>query len=249
MFCGTSAAAPHAAAVAALILENRTTLTVDELYGVLRGTAQGIGAGGVDDLSGDGFIQADQATLPVELVAFNAVATGRDVVLTWQTASETNNSGFRVDHRRHNGPFERIAFVPGAGTTIEAQSYRYRVSDLAPGRHAFRLRQVDTDGTVHASPVVEATVTLDATYQLSAAYPNPAQSTATLELVVHEPQPVHAAVYDATGRHVQTLHAGRVAFSDPVTLTLKAEMLPSGLYFVRVHGETFSATRRATVIR
>ena len=248
-FCGTSAAAPHAAAVAALMLENRSALTVDGLYGELRATAEDIGASGVDALSGAGFIDALDAALPVELVAFDAVTDGRDIVLTWQTASETNNAGFRVEKRRTQDAFERVAFVPGAGTTTETQTYQHRLADLAPGTYAFRLQQVDTDGTVHPSPVVEATLALEDAYQLSTVYPNPVQTTATLELLVREPQTVRAVVYDAIGRQVQVLHNGPVAPHEPVPLTLGADKLPSGLYLIRIHGEAFSATRRATVVR
>ncbi len=248
-FCGTSAAAPHAAAVAALMLENRSALTVDELYGELRATAEDIGPSGVDDLSGDGFINALDAALPVELVAFEAVTDGRDIVLTWQTATETNNTGFRVEKRRGRGTFERVAFVPGAGTTTEAQTYQHRLADLTPGTYAFRLQQVDTDGTVHPSPVVEATIALEDAYQLGTVYPNPVQTTATLELLVREPQTVRAVVYDAVGRQVQVLHDGPVAASEPVSLTVGADKLPSGLYLIHIRGEAFSATRRATVVR
>lgn len=248
-FCGTSAAAPHAAAVAALMLENRPGLNVDQLYGELRSTAQDVGIGGVDDFTGAGLIQADQAALPVELVAFDAVTDGRDIVLTWQTATETNNAGFRVEKRQAQGAFERVAFVPGAGTTTETQTYQHRLADLAPGTYAFRLQQVDTDGTVHPSPVVEATLALEDAYQLSTVYPNPVQTTAALELLVREPQTVRAVVYDAIGRQVQVLHDGPVAPHEPVPLTLGADKLPSGLYLIHIHGEAFSATRRATVVR
>lgn len=248
-FCGTSAAAPHAAAVAALMLENRPDLTVDEIYGDLRGTALDIGSSGGDNQSGYGFIQADQAALPVELVAFDAVADGRSVLLRWQTASETNNAGFRVQQRRGDGPFEPVGFVPGAGTTTETQAYQHRIDELAPWAYAFRLQQVDTDGTVHPSPVVEATVALDAPYQLSGVYPNPVRAAGTLELLVREPQTVHAVVYDAVGRRVQTLHAGPVDAHEPVPLTVGADKLPSGLYLIHVRGATFSATRRVTVVR
>jgi hypothetical protein len=248
MFCGTSAAAPHAAAVAALMLENRQSLTVDNVYGALRATAADIGAGGVDDLTGNGFIQADDATLPVELVAFDAVTTGRDVLLAWQTASEMNNAGFHVEQRRADGSFERIAFVPGAGTTSEAQTYRHRATGLAPGTHTFRLQQVDTDGTVHTSPEVEVTVALNGVYELSSVYPNPARTAATLNLLVREPQRVRAEAYDLLGRRVQMLHDGPVAAYEPQVLTLMAETLPSGVYLIRVHGKHFSTTRRATIV-
>jgi Subtilase family len=59
-FFGTSAAAPHVAAVAALLMQYNSTLTPAQIYTVLRSTASPMGA--VPNLnSGYGFIQADVA--------------------------------------------------------------------------------------------------------------------------------------------------------------------------------------------
>jgi Domain of unknown function (DUF4214)/Subtilase family len=60
-FCGTSAAAPHAAAVAALLLDLKPTLTPTQIYETLEETAINIGAPGFDNDSGFGLIQADAA--------------------------------------------------------------------------------------------------------------------------------------------------------------------------------------------
>jgi hypothetical protein len=189
-------------------------------------------------------------TIPVEWVAFDAVTAQGDVMLTWQTASETANAGFRIEHRpRGDGAFAVLDFVDGAGTTTEPQSYRYRVKGLPPGSYDFRLKQIDTDGTAWYSPTVEATVALEAPYRLSPVYPNPMRTAARLKLRVREAQPVYAAAYNALGRRVQTLHAGPVAAHAAVEMTLRAEQLPSGVYFVRVEGETFSAARRVTLVR
>ncbi|MEM6337470.1 MAG: hypothetical protein AAF752_12950, partial [Bacteroidota bacterium] len=48
----------------------------------------------------DAFILGlENGALPVELAAFDAVSDGPDVVLSWQTASETNNAGFAVEQK------------------------------------------------------------------------------------------------------------------------------------------------------
>jgi hypothetical protein len=60
-FFGTSAAAPHAAGVAALLLDFDATLTPDGVYGALQGSALDMNAAGFDDDSGYGLIQADAA--------------------------------------------------------------------------------------------------------------------------------------------------------------------------------------------
>ena len=60
-FFGTSPAAPHAAAVAALMLQALPSLTPAELGEALRDTAQNMGPAGFDNKSGFGLIRADSA--------------------------------------------------------------------------------------------------------------------------------------------------------------------------------------------
>ena len=60
-FFGTSAAAPHAAGVAALMLQRRPTLMPAGIYASLESTAIDMGVPGFDNDSGFGLIQADAA--------------------------------------------------------------------------------------------------------------------------------------------------------------------------------------------
>ena len=64
-FFGTSASAPHVAAVAALMMERASTLgvpmTLNEILAMMAGTATDIESAGYDDLSGYGLIDAYQA--------------------------------------------------------------------------------------------------------------------------------------------------------------------------------------------
>lgn len=207
-----------------------------------------------------GFNNNDGTPLPVELAAFTATSDGEDVLLRWQTASETGNAGFEVQHQPHagtggflaEGAWQRIAFLssqaPG-GTSAEALRYSYRAEGLGAGRHAFRLRQVDLDGTESFSGVREVEIALAEAFVLSEATPNPARGgRATLTLTVRETQDVRAEVYDMLGRRVAVLHDGPLSAGVPHTLTLEASRFASGLYLVRVAGERFAPQMRRVVV-
>ncbi|MDB5327509.1 MAG: hypothetical protein JWM57_3078 [Phycisphaerales bacterium] len=64
-FYGTSAAAPHAAAVAALMLQAKPSLTNTQVYSTLETTAIDMGTVGYDYDTGFGLIQADKALAAV----------------------------------------------------------------------------------------------------------------------------------------------------------------------------------------
>ena len=66
-FPGTSTAALHIAAVAALMLEYNRTLSRDEIYAVLDATAVGMSVPGFDNTTGYGFVDALRALTYVEM--------------------------------------------------------------------------------------------------------------------------------------------------------------------------------------
>ena len=190
--------------------------------------------------------------LPIELASFEATAEADDrTVLTWQTTSETNNEGFHIE-RSTSGPegdFQKIGFRKGAGTTTEAQTYRFTDEDVPfeAKKLTYRLRQEDRDGNVQYSKPVEVEVRGSSELALHGTFPNPFQEQATVRYSVPERTHVRLAVYDALGRRVRTLvdeqQEGRQGTS------FRAQDLSSGTYFYRLEAGGRVLTESVVLVR
>jgi len=192
--------------------------------------------------------ESDQ--LPVELTRFTAVRTQGRARLEWVTASETNNAGFEVTHRPASSSQWRVLeFVEAKPSREGATRYRYTTSRLDPGRHLFRLRQIDIDGSTSLSRVVEIQRSLQKAVSLSGVRPSPVRQRGTLVLRVGRRQHVTATLFDLLGRPVRSVVDATLAAGRRHELTVRARGLPSGQYVLRVRGADFSVTRRVTVIR
>src|SRR5690606_33047567 len=116
--------------------------------------------------------------VPVEFLSFSSSVVDDDVTLNWTTATETNNSGFQVERsvistEGRNLVWENISFVNGNGTTTESKSYSFTDENLEPGKHQYRLKQIDFDGSFEYSNIVEAEILPPAKFSLEQNYPNP----------------------------------------------------------------------------
>jgi subtilisin-like proprotein convertase family protein len=188
--------------------------------------------------------------LPVELVSFEATVDADVAVLKWITASEENNAGFEIEMRGADNTFEPIAFVQGAGTTTEQQQYVYRVENLEFGRHVFRLKQIDFDGTTDYSDEVEVSRELAEGFALRPFYPNPFNPQGTYSVMIAQDQIVDIQVYDILGRSVATLHKGELLGQRWHTIPFRAaDNLPSGTYVIHAAGEFFAATQKVMLAK
>ena len=118
--------------------------------------------------------------LPVELTDFSGVALQDKIQLSWQTASEYNNSGFEIEHGNDARNWTTIDFVKGEGTTFEQQSYSLIHSSPHQGLNYYRLKQLDFDGQFTYSPIISVNHQSDLSH--ISLFPNPVRHVVTLHL-------------------------------------------------------------------
>ena len=97
-FFGTSAATPHAASIAALMLQANPALTPTQIYQALRSSALPMATPAPNYQSGYGFVQADAAfallpqvapPAPTLTLAASSIASGSSTTITWSSANAT----------------------------------------------------------------------------------------------------------------------------------------------------------------
>lgn len=78
--------------------------------------------------------------------------------------------------------------------------------------------------------------------------PNPTRGDATVRFSLDRAQRVRLAVYDALGREVAVAAEGHLA-AGPAEATVPTADLPTGVYVVRLQGESGAVTRQLSVVR
>ncbi len=200
-----------------------------------------------------GEVGPKSSTLPVELSSFTARLNGEKTSLNWTTASETNNSGFAIQHRQaeshgDKSQWTQLGFVEGEGTTDQPQQYRFTTSSLPSGTHHFRLKQIDHDGTVHLSEARTVVRRVKGTMELTTA-PNPFTTQLTISVTARKRQTAQVRLMDMLGRVVKETGPIQLQANTEAQTQIDGRRLASGSYILQVEGETFTTTERVMHVR
>lgn len=145
--------------------------------------------------------------LPVRLVSFVGTKEANSNLLTWVTASETNNLGFEVQRRLSDTAWETITFVKGEG---KPATYRFKDNNPATTSY-YRLRQLDNDNTESFSGVVVVKQTLTANVSVS---PNPAMDVVNISIPNDGVSALNSTtnIFDLSGKKVLSQNNNQANF-------------------------------------
>jgi len=201
-------------------------------------------------LQGDKVWVADLMPVPVELTSFTAQASTEGVLLKWTTASELNNHGFEIERSQDGTEFYTVAFIQGAGTTTEGKEYSYTDNIEYKGGETFfyRLKQVDLDGRIEYSDIVEVELDVPKDFALHQNYPNPFNPSTTIKYAVPKTSLVSIKVYDLTGQEVASL-VNEVKEVGTYEIKFDARNLASGVYIYRMIAGNFTSVKKLNILK
>jgi hypothetical protein len=182
-------------------------------------------------------IKVIENIVPVEFISFTSSINNSDILLSWTTATETNNMGFEVERIKtqdeRQGKWENVGFVNGKGTTTEPQTYFYFDENLSSGKYQYRLKQIDFNGLFEYSNVVEIEIISPSVFSLEQNYPNPFNP--STKIIWRSPVDGFQSmkVYDVLGNEVAVL-VNEYKVAGEYDLKFNAQNLTSGIYFYKL---------------
>jgi hypothetical protein len=177
-------------------------------------------------------------------VSFSGHQVNQSVKIEWSTATEINNAFFDVERSADQNNFISVGKIPSKGNSQLLQAYQHTDANVPAGTVYYRLKQVDTDGTISYSNIIAVNV--------GGKPANPVDLTCTFDtenLIVFiksdEARSIKLEIYDATGKTVLNKNYTLIEGSNKVTLP--ANSMPSSSYVIRV-GDVKNAAFSSSVV-
>ena len=191
--------------------------------------------------------------VPVELTSFTASVSNGEVLLSWRTATETNNLGFEVERNNqstNNESWQLIGFVEGNGTTTELHSYSFSddISSINASSLSYRLKQIDFNGVFEYSNEIYIDNLAPQDYVLEQNYPNPFNPSTTIKFGVPEKSNVVLTIYNSLGAEVATL-VNEVREAGSYEIHFNANNFSSGIYYYRIASGNFTEIKKMILLK
>lgn len=172
-----------------------------------------------------GYTMPAFVALPVKLVSFDAVKSGKQVVVNWKTATEENSSSFVVERSTDGTNFSAIGTVAAAGNSTAERSYYF--TDISPvtGNNYYRLREVNLDGSADYSRIAVVKFGKGNVLQL---FPNPVKDELTIKQAFTNGT---VYIYDVNGKQV---FMRQLSGNNSNGASINISNLTQGIYVVKL---------------
>lgn len=171
-----------------------------------------------------------QGALPIEIISFKGQQLSeKEILLSWITASETNNYLTELQHSTDGLNFISIHKEYESGDKTTETEYKYTDRLFVAGKNYYRLLQIDLDGT---ASFLDGIVIINAikNKQKLAVYPNPITDYVQVSLKGFNSQSAPIEIYNLLGQCVQISFINLENESQRIDLS----SLVNGTYIIHV---------------
>ncbi len=169
-------------------------------------------------------INAVGSVLPLKLVSFSGIVSGKQAQLSWSTAEEINVKNYEVERSADAVHFTKIG---SANAISSASQNKYAYTDREPlSIGYYRLKMIDVDGKFSYSNVIELRNNAS---QLSINY-NVATSMVRVKINTAANDQCHLIIYDMQGKKM--IQQEKILSAGENEMKVNLENLPGGLYIV-----------------
>ncbi len=176
-------------------------------------------------------INAQNFTLPVELISFDVEQKGCSALLSWSTATEENAKQFVIEASENGRDFTAIGQVAAAGNSSEVRHYSFE--DANPDKNKYyRLKVEDLDGSYeYSNTKMLMLVGCGNDISIHTLYPNPVKGQLYFNLNSSTNRDVHITITNVSGKIVRQFN-NSIQLGDN-QFELDVEDWVKGIYFIQ----------------
>ncbi|MDH7515317.1 MAG: T9SS type A sorting domain-containing protein [Bacteroidota bacterium] len=188
------------------------------------------------------------APLRVELISFSVLLDGTTVSMNWESFDESKVKAFHLEKRTEEGKYATLAVFPGGETGQNHRSYHAEDTWSEKTIVYYRLKKINTDGSVILSDEVPVGAEQILDFNLGDCQPNPFSQATEIPYTLSEPTTVTLRVYDLVGREVADLISERQK-PGSYSVRFEASGLPPGPYFYKLRTAAGAQTKKMYLVR
>ena len=189
-------------------------------------------------------LSSESSLLPVQLLLFNATCEDQQVVLNWQTASETNSLFFQVEKSTNGFDWVAVGQVDAQGNSSTTSSYQLIDPVKVRTVTYYRLRQVDSDGAEELFSVQSVQACAENQNQVLVISDNTGNY--QVSILLDQDEIIHADLVEMTGKKVRATRKLDAVKGDNVFI-FNEQDLATGIYLLRLTGESTKYTHKLLI--
>ena len=183
--------------------------------------------------------------LPIELLSNEVNCIDNNVVVSWSTASETNNNFFTIEKSTDGINFISIGTVLGAGTSTSVLNYSFIDFNPNAGLAYYRLKQTDYDGMSETFSILSSE-NCNSTVQVNINAFNDQTGNVVIVIDTDENTNYTAILFDALGKKISATNLKTVQGNNIFKLDITS--INSGVYFVSIDNGKEKISKKILVL-